>query len=210
MEANFLVVGVGGQGTILAGDILAEVGVAAGFDAKKSDILGLAIRSGSVVSHIRWGAEVHSPMSMFGQVDYLVAFEPLEALRMVAYLKPDSTVIVNNYPLAPVAVSTGQVRYPTPEEIERTLSGASGRLINIDVTRRAQALGSVKAVNVVLLGVLSALLEVPVAVWVETIRKYVPEKLMEVNLRAFEAGRGLAGETAVDEKAVDEKAEVSR
>jgi indolepyruvate ferredoxin oxidoreductase beta subunit len=136
-------------------------------------------------------------------VDYLVAFEPLEALRMVAYLKPDSTVIVNNYPLAPVAVSTGQVRYPTPEEIQGTLGGASGRLINIDVTRRAQALGSVKAVNVVLLGVLSRLLEVPVPTWTETIRKYVPDKLVEVNLRAFEAGRELAeGEVAAQEAGV--------
>lgn len=196
MEANFLVVGVGGQGTILAGDILAEVGMAAGLDAKKSDILGLAIRSGSVVSHIRWGAEVHSPMSMFGQVDYLLAFEPLEALRMAAYLKADSTVIVNNYPLAPVAVSTGQMRYPSPEEIESTLRGASARLVNIDVTRRAQELGSVKTVNVMLLGVLSGFLEVPEAIWAETIGKYVPGKLLEANRRAFAAGRALLAESA--------------
>ena len=196
MQANFLVVGVGGQGTILAGDLLAEVGMAAGFDAKKSDILGLAIRSGSVVSHIRWGAEVHSPMSMLGQVDYLVAFEPLEALRMVEYLKADSTVIVNDYPLPPVAVSTGQVRYPSSEEIESTLKARSSRLIRINVTLKAQELGSVKAVNVMLLGVLSALLEVPASVWGETIRKYVPAKLLEVNLRAFDAGVALLGEAA--------------
>jgi len=196
MEANFLVVGVGGQGTILAGDILAEVGMAAGFDAKKSDILGLAIRSGSVVSHIRWDAEVHSPMSMLGQVDYLVAFEPLEALRMVGYLKADSTVIVNDYPLPPVAVSTGQVRYPSSEEIESTLKARSSRLIRINVTLKAQELGSVKAVNVMLLGVLSGLLEVPASVWGETIRKYVPAKLLEVNLRVFDAGAALLGEAA--------------
>ena len=194
MEANFLVVGVGGQGTILAGDILAEVGMAAGLDAKKSDILGLAIRSGSVVSHIRWGAEVHSPMSMFGEVDYLLAFEPLEALRMVPYLKADSVVIVNNYPLAPVAVSTGLMSNPTPEEIKSTLRGTSARLINVNVTQKAQELGSVKAVNVMLLGVLSAILEVPEAVWLECIAKYVPGKLLEANRRAFAAGRALLAE----------------
>lgn len=194
MEANFLVVGVGGQGTILAGDILAEVGMAAGLDAKKSDILGLAIRSGSVVSHIRWGAEVHSPMSMYGEVDYLLAFEPLEALRMVPYLRADSTAIVNNYPLAPVAVSTGQMSYPSPEEIESTLQAATARLINVDVTRRAQELGSVKAVNVMLLGVLAAILDVPEALWMECIAKYVPGRLLEVNRRAFAAGRALLEE----------------
>ena len=85
---NFLIVGVGGQGTVLSGDIIAEVGMESGLDSKKSDVLGLAIRSGSVVSHIRWGKKVNAPMSMRGQVDYLVAFEPLESLRMLEYLKP--------------------------------------------------------------------------------------------------------------------------
>jgi len=191
MGRNFLVVGVGGQGTILAGDILSEVGMRAGFDAKKSDILGLAIRSGSVVSHIRWGKEVHSPMSMLGQVDYLLAFEPLESLRMVEYLKPDSTVIVNDYPIPPVAVTTGQLAYPTPEQILGILTAASGRFINVNFTERAAKLGNVKVVNIMLLGALSSLLELPVSVWEKTIEKYVPPKLHEVNKRAFAAGREL-------------------
>lgn len=191
MGTNFLVVGVGGQGTILAGDILAEAGMAAGYDAKKSDILGLAIRSGSVVSHIRWGTEVHSPMSMPGQVDYLLAFEPLEALRMAAYLKPDSTVIVNDYPIPPVAVSTGEMSYPSAEEIDRILASSSGRVHKINVTRRAQELGNVKVVNIMLLGALSSLLEPANEVWEGSIRKHVPAGLLEVNLRAFQAGRAL-------------------
>ncbi|UCF97102.1 MAG: indolepyruvate oxidoreductase subunit beta [Spirochaetaceae bacterium] len=191
MDTNFLVVGVGGQGTILAGDILAEVGMSGGFDAKKSDILGLAIRSGSVVSHIRWGSEVHSPMSTAGQVDYLLAFEPLESLRMAAYLKADSTVIVNDYPIPPVAVTTGQMEYPSRERIDDILSAASGRYFNINVTEKATQLGNVKVVNIMLLGALSSLIDLPVSVWEQTIEKYVPSKLLGVNMRAFQAGRQL-------------------
>jgi len=191
MDVNILVVGVGGQGTILAGDILAEVGMVGGFDAKKSDILGLAIRSGSVVSHIRWGEEVHSPMSMLGQVDYLLAFEPLESMRMVEYLRPDSTIIVNDYPIPPVAVTTGQMSYPSREQIDNVLTAASARYFSINVTEKATQLGNVKVVNIMLLGALSCLLELPVSVWEQTIEKYVPSKLLSVNRRAFQAGREL-------------------
>ena len=194
MDRNFLVVGVGGQGTILAGDILAEVGMSGGYEAKKSDILGLAIRSGSVVSHIRWGREVHSPMSMLGQVDYLLAFEPLESLRMVDYLKVDSTVIVNDYPIPPVAVTTGLAQYPGREQIDRILRAASGRYFSINVTERAARLGNVKVVNIMLLGALSGLLDLSPAVWEQTIEKYVPAKLLDVNRRAFRAGRELITE----------------
>ena len=191
MDANFLVVGVGGQGTILAGDILAEVGMNGGFDAKKSDILGLAIRSGSVVSHIRWGREVHSPMSMLGQVDYLLAFEPLESLRMVEYLKADSTVIVNDYPIPPVSVTTGEMSYPSREQIDGLLKVARRRYYSINFTEKATQLGNVKVVNIMLLGALSGLLEIPAVVWEQTIEKYVPSKLLDVNRRAFQAGRQL-------------------
>jgi indolepyruvate ferredoxin oxidoreductase beta subunit len=194
MDVNILVVGVGGQGTILAGDILAEVGMVGGFDAKKSDILGLAIRSGSVVSHIRWGEEVHSPMSMLGQVDYLLAFEPLESMRMVEYLRPDSTIIVNDYPIPPVAVTTGQMSYPSREQIDNVLTAASARYFSINVTEKAIQLGNVKVVNIMLLGALSCLLELPVSVWEQTIEKYVPSKLLSVNRRAFQAGRELIAE----------------
>jgi indolepyruvate ferredoxin oxidoreductase beta subunit len=183
MEVNFLVVGVGGQGTILAGDILAEVGMNGGFDAKKSDILGLAIRSGSVVSHIRWGREVHSPMSMLGQVDYLLAFEPLESLRMAEYLKADSTVIVNDYPIPPVSVTTGEMSYPSREQIDGLLKVARRRYYSINFTEKATQLGNVKVVNIMLL--------IPAVVWEQTIEKYVPSKLLDVNRRAFQAGRQL-------------------
>ena len=174
MDKNFLVAGVGGQGTILAGDILAEVGMRGGYDSKKSDILGLAIRSGSVVSHIRWGKQVHSPMSMPGQVDYLLAFEPLESLRMVEYLKPDSTVIVNDYAIPPVAVTTGQMEYPGREQIDAVLKAASAKYFNINVTEKATRLGNVKVVNIMLLGALSALLELPESVWEQKSKSTFP------------------------------------
>ena len=188
---NFLVAGVGGQGTVLSGDILAEVGMVAGYDSKKSDVLGLAIRSGSVISHVRWGEKVNAPMSMKGTVDYLLAFEPLEAMRMAEYLNQDSTAIVNEYRIPPVAVTTGQVAYPSIEEIRQALSGAAKRVYNIDATRKAKELGNVKVVNILLLGALSSLLEVPLAIWEEVIKKYVPEKFREINLKAFQAGREL-------------------
>lgn len=190
-ETNFIVVGVGGQGTVLSGDILAEVGMAAGYDSKKSDVLGLAIRSGSVISHIRWGEKVHAPMSMKGTVDYLLAFEPLEALRMVDYLKREGTAIVNEYRIPPVAVTTGLVKYPPVKTIKLALDCAAAKVHYINATEKAKELGNVKAVNVLLLGALSSLLDITPSVWEDVITKYVPEKYGELNLRAFHAGRDL-------------------
>ena len=188
---NFLIVGVGGQGTVLSGDIIAEVGMESGLDSKKSDVLGLAIRSGSVVSHIRWGKKVNAPMSMRGQVDYLVAFEPLESLRMLEYLKPGSTVIANEYKIPPVAVNTGQIQYPTAEEIRTSLDEAAKKVHLFNATQKAQEFGNVKAVNILLLGALSSLLEVSTSIWKDVITKYVPERYLDVNIRAFKAGREL-------------------
>jgi len=190
-DINFLVAGVGGQGTVLTGDILAEVGMSGGYDAKKSDVLGLAIRSGSVISHVRWGAKVHSPMTEPGRVDYLLAFEPLEALRLVEYLAPGSTVILNEYRIPPGEVSTGKVRYPGEEEIAEALQRAAAQVHRLNATRKAQEVGNVKVLNVLLLGALSALLPVDNKVWEEAVARYVPERLREVNLKAFRAGRSL-------------------
>jgi indolepyruvate ferredoxin oxidoreductase beta subunit len=190
-DVNFLIVGVGGQGTVLSGDIIAEVGMEAGLDAKKSDVLGLAIRSGSVVSHVRWGKKVNAPMSMRGEVDYLLAFEPLESLRMLEFLKPDSTVIVNEYRIPPVAVTTGQAAYPSEEEVRGLLEQAAAKVYLLDATQKAQDLGNVKTVNILLIGALSSLLEAAPAIWEKVISKYVPERYLEVNLKAFQTGRKL-------------------
>jgi len=190
---NFLVVGVGGQGTVLSSDVLAEVGMAAGYDSKKSDVLGLAIRSGSVVSHIRWGEKVNAPMSMKGTVDYLLAFEPLEAIRMAEYLNKNSTAIVNEYQIPPVAVTTGQVEYPSVEEIRQILAETAQTVYYINATEKAKELGNVKAVNTLLLGALSSLFEISPVIWEGVIKKYVPDRFRKLNLRAFLAGRELMG-----------------
>ena len=188
---NFLVAGVGGQGTILSGDVLAEVGMAAGHDSKKSDVLGLAIRSGSVVSHIRWGEKVNAPMSMKGTVDYLLAFEPLEAARMVAYLGQEATAIVNDYRIPPIAVTTGQVEYPPEKEIKRALVRTAKKVYFVKATQKAEELGNVRVVNILLLGSLSFLFEISPSIWEEAITKYVPNQSKEINLCAFQAGRKL-------------------
>lgn len=188
---NFLVVGVGGQGTVLTGDILAEVGMAAGYDSKKSDVLGLAIRSGSVVSHIRWGEKVNAPMSLKGTVDYLLAFEPLEAIRVVEYLNQDSTAIVNEYRNPPVAVTTGKVKYPSFNKIKKTLSGTAKKVYYFNATQLAKSLGNIKVVNIILLGALSSFCEVSPLIWKDVIKKYVPDKYQEINLLAFQKGSEL-------------------
>ena len=194
LNINFLVAGVGGQGTVLSGDVLAEVGMVAGYDSKKSDVLGLAIRSGSVISHIRWGEKVNAPMSMKGKVDYLLAFEPLEALRMKDYLNQGAMAIVNDYRIPPVAVNTGQVEYPAEEEIRQVLNGSARKVYYINATHKAEEIGNVKVVNILLLGALSFLFEISPSIWEDVITKYVPEKFKELNLRAFKAGRELLGQ----------------
>lgn len=191
-DVNFLIVGVGGQGTILLSDILAEAGMEAGLDAKKSDILGLAVRGGSVCSHVRWGEKVGAPMSIPGTVDYLIAFEPLEALRMLEYLKPDSSIVCNEYRMPPVLVSTGEAEYPSEEDILRCFAGASSRVIRYDATSAAHEIGNAKTMNIMLLGSLSMLLDVDLSIWERAIQKHVPAKYMDVNMKAFQIGRDRA------------------
>ena len=163
----------------------------AGFDSKKSDILGLAIRGGSVVSHIRWGDKVNAPMAMVGTVDYLLAFEPLEALRQLEYLNPECTVVFNEYKIPPVDVSSGLAEYPEEEVINTSLRKTAKKVYSFNATGQALEIGSVKTVNVILIGALSALIDVDVPVWEEAIRKFVPAKYGEFNLKAFHKGREL-------------------
>jgi len=188
-DKNFLIAGVGGQGTILASDIMAEAGMLAGYDVKKTDVLGLAIRGGSVVSHIRWGEKVDAPMSMRGEVDYLLAFEPIEALRQIEFLNKESTIIFNEYKISPVIVSSGLAMYPADSVIEKALKDSAKDIYSINATGKAVEIGSVKAVNVMMLGALSSFLDINIEIWKKAIKKFVPEKLREVNLKAFHNGR---------------------
>lgn len=187
---NFLIVGVGGQGTILGSDILAEVGMLAGFDSKKSDIMGLAVRGGSVSSHVRWAKEVGSPMNMTGTVDYMIAFEPMEAMRSTDYMRANSTIVYNKYRLQPMLVSIGQADYPSEDEVDAVLNAHCQKLISYDATEVALSVGNVKTSNIVLLGTLSKLIpQIGEEVWVQAIKNHVPEKLQQLNIEAFYAGR---------------------
>jgi len=186
---DFLIAGVGGQGTILASDIMAEAGMLVGYDVKKTDVLGLAIRGGSVISHIRWGEKVDAPMSMRGKVDYLLAFEPIEALRQIEFLNGKSTIVFNEYKISPVTVSNGLSAYPTDDVINKTLKDNAKNIYSINATGKAVEIGNVKAMNVMMLGALSPFLDINTEIWKKAIKKFVPERFKELNLKAFNAGR---------------------
>ena len=186
---NFLITGVGGQGTVLASDIMAAVGLAAGYDVKKSDILGLAIRGGAVIGHVRWGETVHSPIVPEGRADFLVAFEVLEGLRWLDQVRPEGTALINQQEIHPVTVSSGHATYPDKETIERSLEAAADHVYRAPALKMAQELGNARVLNVVLLGALSALLPVESRVWREVLAQRVPSRYKELNLRAFRRGR---------------------
>lgn len=188
---NFALVGVGGQGVLLASDILAEVGVQAGHDVKKSEVHGMAQRGGSVLSQVRWGDKVYAPLVGKGEVDYLISFELLEALRWLELLKKDGTAIVNDQRLPPLAVSSGGMEYPGQDRIDAALSQASKEYHIVPALAKAQELGTERATNVVLLGALSKYLDVPEKQWLEVVEKRVPKKYVELNRKAFAAGRAL-------------------
>jgi len=183
---NILLVGVGGQGTILASKILAEVTLMGGHDVKMSEIHGMAQRGGSVVTQVRIGDKVYGPVIDEGEADYIVAFEKLEALRWVHYLRPGGSVVVNNQQIDPMTVITGQFVYP-PEILEVLLERA-GDVVVIDALQIAREAGNIKAVNVVLLGTLARKMEIATSDWHEAIRRTVAPAFLALNIAAFNAG----------------------
>jgi indolepyruvate ferredoxin oxidoreductase beta subunit len=185
-----LLVGVGGQGTILASDVLAEIGVRLGYDVKKAEVHGMSQRGGSVISHVRWGPQVFSPTVARGEADVLVAFEKLEAARFSDYLRPGGLALVNNQSILPITVSTGNGSYPADETLRATLAAAAGRCYWVNGLEIAEKLGNPKTANVVMLGALSALLGLEAGPWLEVIQGRVPARYAELNRQAFEAGRG--------------------
>ena len=189
-DTNFLLVGVGGQGTLLASNVVAHVGVRAGFDVKKAEVHGMAQRGGSVSSHTRWGDKISSPLIGRGEVDYLVAFERLEALRYVDMLRPGGTALVGAMRIPPLSVSSGSDVYPTDERVRRIVSEVTDGLFLVPSIRLAEQAGNVRAHNVVVLGALSTFIdEVDPAVWLQVIAEWVPNRFIEVNRQAFDAGR---------------------
>jgi len=188
-KLDILITGVGGQGVVLASDIIGETALAAGYDVKKTDTLGMAQRGGSVVSNVRIGPKVWSPMIKEGEVGLLLAFEKLEAARWSHFLCPGGIAIINDYEQPPLSVSLGQEKYPTDEDITAALKRQTDRIYLIDGNRLAQELGNVRTLNILMLGCLSVFTPLEADIWEESISQRMSEKLRDINLTAFEKGR---------------------
>ncbi len=189
---NFLFVGVGGQGVLTASDIAAQVGLDLGLEAKKSEVHGFAQRGGVVESHVRWGERVGAPIAEQGTVDVLVAFELLEAARWIEWLRPGGSVIVSCQKLAPMSVTVGNAVYPDEAAIVEALRRRAAQVVLVDGLSLAERAGTTRAVNSVILGALSALLETPPEVWEEAVIRRVPPRYAEANRIAFRLGREAA------------------
>ncbi len=184
---NILFSGVGGQGILLASEITAYALLSAGYDAKKSEVHGMAQRGGSVTAQLRYGKKVYSPLIEPGKADILVSFELMETARYLPYLHKESRVLVNSQQIKPPAVANGQIAYPVNALDSITDQGID--VVVVDAFDIAQEAGEVKAANVVMVGAMSTFLPMAVSVYEEIINTRVPERFREVNLKAFAAGR---------------------
>ena len=186
---NFALVGVGGQGTILASDVLAELGLRLGFDVKKAEVHGMSQRGGSVTSHLRWGAQVFSPIIPRGEADVLIAFEKLEAARFVDILKPGGLALVNDYAIEPLSVLTTGVPYPGDEVLRERLAQVTPHAYWVKGIEIAETLGNARTANMVLLGALSGLLDLDESHWDAVLEQRVPARFLDLNRQAYHAGR---------------------
>jgi len=184
-DVNVLMVGVGGYGVILASDGMAEIGMVNGCDVKKTDSLGMAQRGGSVVSHVRWGQKVYSPMIKKGEADFLLAFEEIEAARWASYLSPKGAAIVADSVVIPVSSVKGDIPYPKWDAIKVILSQYSDKIYLVPAARIAREANNPRAVNMAMLGYLSAFLDLPAEAWTDTMRRRLPEKFMKSSIDAF-------------------------
>lgn len=195
IAVNVLMAGVGGQGVLLASEVLALAALGEGLEAKQSEVHGVAQRGGSVVSHVRFGPRVHSPLIRSGTADVLYAMERLEALRYAHGLKPGGAIVLNDQAVKPIRMP-GAAGNAYPEDVAGFLSGHGFRVLSVPALTLAVELGEKRAANVVLLGVLSALLPLGERAWTEALDGRFPERFRDVNRRAFEAGRRIPGTTA--------------
>jgi indolepyruvate ferredoxin oxidoreductase beta subunit len=180
---------VGGQGILTASDIAASVGLAAGYEAKKSEIHGFSQRGGVVESHVRWGETVGAPTAERGTVDFLVALEMLESARWADWLRPGGAVLINRQRIAPMTVTVGDAVYPRDEEILRAVRSRTEDVTLVDALAIAEELGNARLTNTVVLGALSTRLEVEPQTWLSVIEQRVPPKYVALNRKAFQEGR---------------------
>ena len=189
-KLDMLFVGVGGQGILTASAIVAEVGLAVGYDAKKSEVHGFSQRGGVVDSHVRWGRRIGASTAEIGQIDILLAFEMLEAARWLDWLRPGGAVIVNRQQIIPMSVSLGDWKYPTEEDILAAVRTRAGQVVVVDGLAIGERLGKAQLANSVLLGALSRQIDhIDPDVWTTVIQRRVPKKYAELNRTAFWEGR---------------------
>lgn len=186
---NIMIVGVGGQGTLLTSRILGGITVEAGYDVKLSEVHGMAQRGGSVVTYVRYGEKVAEPIVEEGQADVLIAFERLEALRYAHFLKKDGVIIVNDQRIDPMPVVTGVAKYPDGiiEELSKKY-----RVVSVDAMDEAIKMGNSRVFNVIILGIAAKNMDFSKEQWIEVIKKTVPPKTIDINVAAFEKGYELA------------------
>ena len=193
MTKSIMLVGVGGQGTILASKLLTTGLMNAGYDVKMSEIHGMSQRGGSVSSQVRYGKKVYSPVIEIGGADILVSFEKMEALRWLEYLKPEGKIVVNNYRIDSIPVLTGKAIYKE-KEIEDELNRLNATIIN--AAEKAKELGNAKVMNIILLGALVKSMSLEDIDWESIIRENIKEKFVDINLQAFKKGMEMVSEEA--------------
>lgn len=187
MTKNIMIVGVGGQGSLLASKLLGHLLLTQGYDVKVSEVHGMSQRGGSVVTYVRFGEKVYSPIIDKGQADFIVSFEKLEAARYVEYLKPEGRIVVNTQEIDPMPVITGAAVYP--ENMVDKMEKLGIAVDAMDCLALAEQAGSAKAVNIVLMGRLSRYFDIPVEKWEQAIEDCVPARFLELNKKAFAFGR---------------------
>jgi len=188
-KLDLIVTGVGGQGNVLASDIIGAIAIEAGYDVKKTDTLGMAQRGGSVVSNVRIARQVYSPLIKKGEADILIGFEKLEAARWSYYLRRGGIAIVNNHSLPPLSVSLGHEQNPGDERIADILRQRTDRVYFVEGTRSAKELGNIKALNIFMLGCLAIFLPFKLNTWKDSISQFLPAKVRQINVAAFDLGR---------------------
>ncbi|MBQ9590414.1 MAG: indolepyruvate oxidoreductase subunit beta [Butyrivibrio sp.] len=184
---NIMIVGVGGQGSLLASKLLGHLLLTQGYDVKVSEVHGMSQRGGSVVTYVRFGDKVYSPVIDKGEADFIVSFELLEAARWLPYLKKDGQIVTNTQQIDPMPVITGAAEYP--EDLVNKLKSTGAKVDALDYLSLAEKAGSSKAVNIVLLGRLSHYFDLPKEAWMKSLEANVPSKFLEMNKKAFELGK---------------------
>ncbi len=184
---NIMIVGVGGQGSVLASKLLGKLFTSENYDVKVSEVHGMSQRGGSVVTYVRYGDKVYSPIIDKGQADFIVSFEILEAARWLEYLKPNGQIVTSTQQIDPMPVLTGVMNYP--ENLLEKLQNSGVKIDALNCLELAEKAGSSKAVNLVLMGRLSHYFDIPESKWLKAIEECVPSKFLELNKKAFALGK---------------------